>query len=70
VANGGRKEQSLSLQGPGGPVGATEGCWGIEQEQIDEGVRQDRLAHEAERAEEAAERAEAPKERPSWKVWA
>jgi hypothetical protein len=64
----------MSLQGPGGPGERDRGAqrWEIEQEQIDKEVRQDHLAHEAERihAEEAAERGEVPKKRPWWKFWA
>jgi hypothetical protein len=60
----------MSQQGPGRDIGAQR--WGAEQEQIDKGVRQDHLAHEAERihAEEAAERGGAPKKKPWWKFWA
>jgi hypothetical protein len=50
--------------------------WGAEKEEIDKEVREEHLAHEAERihaeeaAEMAAERGEAPKpRRPWWKFW-
>ena len=59
----------MSQQGPGRDIGAQR--WGAEKEQIDKGVRQDHLAHEAERIheEEAAERGEAPTKKPWWKFW-
>ena len=64
----------MSTEGPGGTGSRDLGAqrWGAEEEQIDKGAAQDRLAHEAERihAEEAAERGEAPKpKRPWWKFW-
>ncbi|HJY32805.1 MAG TPA: hypothetical protein VJ573_07890 [Actinomycetota bacterium] len=64
----------MSTQGPGERESWDLGAqrWGAEEEQIDKGAAQDRLAHEAERihAEEAAERGEAPKpKRPWWKFW-
>jgi hypothetical protein len=66
----------MSLQGPGGPGERDRGRgaqrWEIEHEQIEKSLRQDHLAHEAERihAEEAAERGEVVKKRPWWKFWA